>query len=102
MLCAFFKNKKVRDRGIRVHVLVLAAVPVVLKECPHRGDGGALVESTGPEAPNCGLPASPNHPRGFSPRFILPLELRVEVPSQHRPSESCTSGLFKVVTVFLS
>ena len=59
-----------------------------------RGDGGTLVGS----APNCVLSASPNHPlaresRGFSQnfrlrRFIITLEMRVEVPSTDPPARA--------------
>ena len=50
----------------------------------HRGDGGALAEST----PNCGLPTSLNRLRGFSPRFINTSEVRVEVPSTDPPARA--------------
>jgi hypothetical protein len=50
----------------------------------HRGDGGALAEST----PNCGLPTSLNRLRGLSPRFINTSEVRVEVPSTDPPARA--------------
>ncbi len=50
----------------------------------HRGDGDALAEST----PNCGLPTSLNHLRGFSPRFINTSEVREEVPSTDPPARA--------------
>ena len=52
----------------------------------HRGDRGALIEGT----PNCGLPASPNHPRGFSPRFYHSFR---EACGSSQRQPSCTSGL---------
>ena len=52
----------------------------------HRGDRGALIEGT----PNCRLPASPNHPRGFSPRFYHSFR---EACGSSQRQPSCTSGL---------
>ena len=52
----------------------------------HRGDRGALIDGT----PNCGLPASPNHPRGFSPRFYHSFR---EACGSSQRQPSCTSGL---------
>ena len=49
----------------------------------HRGDSGALIEGT----PNCGLPASPDHPRGFRPRFYH--SFREACALKFDPSKNC-------------
>jgi hypothetical protein len=67
-------------------------IPILIIEAAgsavHRGDGGALAEST----PNCGLPTSLSHLRGLSPRFIntscATSEVRVEVPSTDPPARA--------------
>ena len=78
-------------RGFRVLAYQSSALPPWF---PHeaadsavlRGDGGALIEST----PNCGLPASPNHPGGFSLRLYHSFR---EACGSSQRQLSCTSGL---------
>ena len=63
-LCSF-KADQTSPRGFRVLAYQSSGLPPwfpyeAADSAVHRGDRGALIEG----APNCGLPASPNHPRG--------------------------------------